>query len=111
MAIRHANAQIRSVHRQQALDAVADIASTQPGPAELAADAADWDTCLHLLPRPFRRALMLWRNGHTVPEVALMLHLGPRTVERVIKRARDWWAARGGSESWLMCRGDTRTAT
>ncbi len=109
-AVRRATAQRRSMDREQPMNTTAEIASAAASPADLAGDAADWETCLEHLPENDRIALRLLREGYSATEIVRLLEVSARTIERVFERARHWWNERdGGGEikPELMWRGYT----
>jgi len=60
-----------------------------PTPSQAAVAGERWDDWVRRLPPGHRAVLERLRDGHTHEEVAAMLNVSVRTVERIVRRLKD----------------------
>ncbi len=80
-----------NVDRERSLDGsaafqAADVASPEPTPSQVAAAHEKWDHLLQGQPRHARRILALLRQGHTHGQIARVLGVHEKTIQRLIRR-------------------------
>lgn len=82
------------ITREQALwpagdETEAGVAGREPTPSQHAVAGEQWSVLVARLPAGHRLVLERLREGHTHEEVAAMLNVSVRTVERIVRRLKD----------------------
>jgi RNA polymerase sigma-70 factor (ECF subfamily) len=65
------------------------VPGKEPTPSQVAVAGERWDDWVRRLPPGHRAVLERLREGHTHEEVAAMLNVSVRTVERIVRRLKD----------------------
>jgi len=84
--------QARDINRERPLTepaVAAQALGAGPTPSQLVIAAERWDGLLRSLPEGHRAILERLREGHSQADVAAMLGVNVRTVERVVRRLKD----------------------
>ncbi|OWK40383.1 RNA polymerase sigma factor [Fimbriiglobus ruber] len=100
--VRFENADKRDVHRERRTGTAGaygspdaeppDLQADDPGPAQLAASGEAVAEMLAALPDDLRPVAVLLAQGYTQAEIATVLGVVLRTVERRLARVRELWA-------------------
>jgi RNA polymerase sigma factor (sigma-70 family) len=67
----------------------AGLVGREPSPSQTAVADERWESLTRRLPEGHRAVLGLLRDGYTHEEIARMLGIGVRTVERIVRRLKE----------------------
>jgi RNA polymerase sigma factor (sigma-70 family) len=88
---RHAGAQKRSIERNQSLDDSqvvneGKLAARTATPSQVVMAEEQWEQLIHSQPPQYQNMLALLRQGHTHEDIARMLGVSTKAIQRLLRR-------------------------